>query len=159
MPSADASKYKVIVDDYRTDLLNGLQLIREEVRAKNEKYRAKMKEAYDERKNVNVLSIPAVGGRVFMKLPREKAGKHPKLTIDWDRPYRELQTDETLALITKIGSNEDAIKVQRDLLLTCPDDISNEQVSGKTRRKRVKRVLKISVSSCSFQKGTRFRCS
>nr|CDJ80402.1 hypothetical protein HCOI_00076500 [Haemonchus contortus] len=107
-----------------------------------------MKEVYDKRKNVNVLPLPAVGGKVFMKLPREKArGKHPKLTIDWDGPYRVLQTDETSALITKIGSNEDTIKAQCDLLLTCTDEIPNEQVSGKTRRKRVKRVLKISVST------------
>ncbi|XGW09034.1 hypothetical protein V3C99_011385 [Haemonchus contortus] len=151
MPGADVSKYKVFVDDYRTDLLNGLQLIREEVRAKNENYRAKMKEVYDKRKNVDVLSLPAVGGRVFMKLPREKSrGKHPKLTIDWDGPYRVLQTDETSALITKIGSNEEAIKVQYDLLLTCPDEIPNEQMSGKTKRKRVKRVSKISVSTPQF---------
>ncbi|KAK6024067.1 hypothetical protein OSTOST_10129 [Ostertagia ostertagi] len=107
--------------DYQ--LLGGLQLIREEVQAKNEKYRAKMKEVYDKRKNVDVLSLPAVGGRVFMKLPREKArGKHPKLTVDWDGPYRVLQTDETSALITKIGSNEDALKVQKEHEFDVPDD-------------------------------------
>ncbi|KAK6013854.1 zinc knuckle, partial [Ostertagia ostertagi] len=89
---------------------------------------AKMKEVYDNRKDVDVLSLPVVGGRVFMKLPREKArGKHPKLTMDWDGPYRVLQADETSALITKIGSNEDAIRVQYDLLLKCPDEIPNEQ--------------------------------
>ncbi|KAK6059170.1 hypothetical protein COOONC_03205 [Cooperia oncophora] len=115
IPSADVSKYKVFVDDYRTELLRGLQLIRDEVRANSEKYRAKMKEVYDRRKDVDVLSLPSVGGRVFMRLPREKV------------------------------AIEDAIKVQYDLLLKCPEEIPNERVNTKTRRKRVKRVLKISV--------------
>nr|CDJ93689.1 hypothetical protein HCOI_01723700 [Haemonchus contortus] len=105
--SLSGMKYVLVVVDHFSKWL-----IREEVRAKNEKYIAKMKEVYDKRKNMDVLSPPAEGGKVFMKLPHEKArGKHLKLTRDWDRPYRVLQTDESSALITTKGSNEDAIKV------------------------------------------------
>lgn len=36
---------------------------------------------------MNVVTLPGVGERVFMKLPREKdAGKHPKLKMDWEGP-------------------------------------------------------------------------
>ncbi|KAK6010369.1 hypothetical protein OSTOST_24604, partial [Ostertagia ostertagi] len=96
IPNADVSKYK---------------LIREEVQAKNEKYRAKMKEVCE----VN-------GGRKGVReLPRQKARGYPKLTTD--RDGRIAYCKLTKPQITKIGSGEDAIKVRYDLLLKCPDEI------------------------------------
>lgn len=79
-----------------------------------------------------------------MKLPREKTqGKHPKLTIDYDGPYRILDVSDTSALISRTGLDEEPIKVQYDLLLKCPDDVSNEPVNVRTRRKRVKKTFKV----------------
>ncbi|VDP39960.1 unnamed protein product [Heligmosomoides polygyrus] len=99
----------------------------EEVSEHATAYRAKMKEAYDRLKAVDVLSLPTMAERVFMKLPRERtSGRHPKLTFDFEGPYRVVEAGDTSALITKIGSKDEPVKVQYDLLLKCPNEIPDE---------------------------------
>ncbi|KAK6062095.1 hypothetical protein COOONC_00244 [Cooperia oncophora] len=66
---------------------------------------------------------PQLGDRVFMKMPREKAlAGHPKLTIDWSGPFRVIECN--------------LVRVQFDLLLKCPDEISDEPVKVVSKRKR-----------------------
>lgn len=94
-----------------------------------------------------------------MKLPCERARrKHPKLTMDWDGPYRVLQANDTSALITKIGAEEEPIKIQYDMLLRCPDEISDEVVSGKTKRKRVRKAYRVTMirADCNFRDELEF---
>ncbi|RCN42760.1 hypothetical protein ANCCAN_11243, partial [Ancylostoma caninum] len=84
-----------------------MQLMREEVKEHASKYREIMKSIYDLRHNVSGKRSPKVGERVFMKLPRERRkGKHPKLTCEWEGPYRVLESSENSAVITKIGGDE-----------------------------------------------------
>ncbi|VDO96314.1 unnamed protein product [Heligmosomoides polygyrus] len=67
----------------------------------NERYREKMKEAYDKRNNVDPKRLPKVGDRVLLKLPKEKAARqYPKLAEPWGGPYRvaTIKGDDTGAL-------------------------------------------------------------
>ncbi|KAL6737984.1 hypothetical protein Aduo_011585 [Ancylostoma duodenale] len=163
IPENMVTPYQIDLDDYRTELMRGMQLIREEVKEHASRYREKMKNVYDSRHKVNGEKAPKVGERVFMKLPTERRkGKHPKLTCEWGGPYRVLESSENSALITKIGVDEEPVRVQYDLLLRCPDGISNEPVSGRTaRRKARKRVLcahlsKASINDCDFRSEREF---
>ncbi|KAK6036274.1 hypothetical protein COOONC_26221 [Cooperia oncophora] len=70
-------------------------------------------------------------------MPREKAlAGHPKLTIDWSGPFRVIECSDNSALITNLSKNEDPVRVQFDLLLKCPDEISDEPVKVVSKRKR-----------------------
>ncbi|EYC16809.1 hypothetical protein Y032_0032g2506 [Ancylostoma ceylanicum] len=152
-PGGFVKRYQVDLDDYKVELARGMEVIWEEVRAKNESYRERMKRYYDTKHNVDATKLPKVGERVFMRLPREKqSSKHPKLTVEWDGPYRVVHTSENSATITKIGANEEPIRVQFDQLLKCPSYIPDTPTAPKTKRKR--RVRKrvnciLRLSSCT----------
>ncbi|EYB91080.1 hypothetical protein Y032_0210g2117 [Ancylostoma ceylanicum] len=142
IPESMVTPYQIDLDDYRTELMRGMQLIREEVKEHASKYREIMKTVYDSRHKVSGGRSPKVGERVRMKLPTERRkGKHPKLTCEWEGPYRVLQSSENSALISKIGGDEEPIRVQHDLLLKCPEGISDAPVKGKTGRRRVRKSL------------------
>ncbi|EYB98415.1 hypothetical protein Y032_0131g1611 [Ancylostoma ceylanicum] len=148
IPEGQVAKYQIDLDDYKTELLRGMQLVREHVREYTTAYRQKMKEHYDNRHDVDVTKLPQVGGRVFMKLPTEKRkSKHPKLTYDWDGPFRVLEVRDTSALISRIGANEDPLCIQMDLLRVCPDELSAEPIRSMTRRKQRRKVRKVTASS------------
>ncbi|VDP42038.1 unnamed protein product [Heligmosomoides polygyrus] len=112
-------------------------MIRDEVNEQASRYRGAMKRYYDARKGVNQAYSPKVGDRVFVKMPREKTkDKFPKLTYDWEGPYRVLEVSHNSALVTKICGSEEPLRVQHDLLLKCPDEVSDEPVVTNTGRKR-----------------------
>ncbi|EYC04907.1 hypothetical protein Y032_0085g1856 [Ancylostoma ceylanicum] len=107
IPESIVTPYQIDLDDYRTELMRGMQLIREEVKEYACRYREKMKNVYDSRHRVDDDKAPKVGERVFMKLSTERRkGKHPKLTCEWEGPYRVLESSENSALITKIGVDD-----------------------------------------------------
>ncbi|EYC34832.1 hypothetical protein Y032_1367g3848, partial [Ancylostoma ceylanicum] len=145
IPDGEVTKYQIDLDDYKTELLRGMQLVREHVNENMEAYRERMKNRYNAGHDVDVMKLPRVGGRVFMKLPVEKRkSKHPKLTYDWDGPFRVLEVGDTSALISRIGTNEDPLRIQMDLLRVCPEELSSEPVKPMTRRRR-RRVRKVAA--------------
>lgn len=94
-PGGFVKPYLVDLDDYEFELAQGMQVIWEEVRAKNEAYQDRMKKYYEARHNVDVNKLPQVGKRVFIRLSREKqSSKHSKLTVDWDGQDRLVQTSD-----------------------------------------------------------------
>ncbi|XGW28157.1 hypothetical protein V3C99_008173, partial [Haemonchus contortus] len=137
LPESRVRLSEIDLDDYKTELVRGMRVIRDEVARQAERYRERMKKYYDDKKAVDKSYLAKVGERVFMKMPRERShAKHPKLACEWDGPYRVIETSENSALVTKIGVNEDPVRVQFDLLIKCPDEISDEPVESFTRRKR-----------------------
>ncbi|KAK6023138.1 hypothetical protein OSTOST_11138 [Ostertagia ostertagi] len=73
---------EIDLDDYKTKLVRGMRVIRDEVAQQAEKYRERMKKYYDSEKAVDKSYFPKVGERVFMKMPRERShAKHPKLVL------------------------------------------------------------------------------
>ncbi|VDO92581.1 unnamed protein product [Heligmosomoides polygyrus] len=117
------AEVQIDVDDYKTQLIRGMRIIRDEVYAQAERYRAGMKAYYDKKQHVAETRAPEVGERVFMKLPRERGqAKHPKLACEWEGPYRVIEASENSALITRIGVNEEPVRVQFDLLLKLEND-------------------------------------
>ncbi|VDP01739.1 unnamed protein product [Heligmosomoides polygyrus] len=128
-----------------------ISIIRKEAAEHARLYREHMKKVYDETNEVREESLPVVGDKVFMKLPAERAkGKHPKLTIEWDGPYRVIERGDTSAVIAKIGANYEPVKIQVDLLRKCPNGISFEPVKPRTRRKAVRKCNQILVGRVSL---------
>ncbi|EYC20630.1 hypothetical protein Y032_0021g326 [Ancylostoma ceylanicum] len=126
------------MDDYRTELMNGMKITQELIREKNDECRSKMKEQYDRRHKVKTEKLLKIGEKVFMRMPAEKSKcKHPKLAYDWSAPYRVIETSENSALISEIGSEEEPLRVQMDLLRKIPEYIDNKPIKTKTRRKTV----------------------
>ncbi|EYB85781.1 hypothetical protein Y032_0291g1578 [Ancylostoma ceylanicum] len=72
IPKGRVTQYQVDWDDYKTELLRGMQLIRGHVREYADKYREMMKKSYDRRHNADASRLPTIGSRVFMKPPAEK---------------------------------------------------------------------------------------
>ncbi|EYC17492.1 hypothetical protein Y032_0030g2085 [Ancylostoma ceylanicum] len=137
IPEGRVTQYQVDWDDYKTELLRGMQLIREHVREYADKYRERMKKSYDKRHSADASRLPTIGSRVFMKLPAEKSkSKYPKLTNEWDGPFRVLDASETSALISRIGADEEPLRIQMDMLRVCPEELTLETVVTKTRRRQ-----------------------
>ncbi|KAL6730441.1 hypothetical protein Aduo_001418 [Ancylostoma duodenale] len=89
VPEGKVELHHVDLDDYKAELVRGMRLIQSEVNMYAQLYRSRMKQYYDARFKVDLKRHPKLGERVFMKMPTEKAkAKHPKLTFDWDGPYR-----------------------------------------------------------------------
>ncbi|VDO62573.1 unnamed protein product [Heligmosomoides polygyrus] len=139
------------MDDYKMELMRGLQLIRDEVKDHAEKYREKMKRYFDARQAVEERRLPKVGARVFMKLPREREqSRHPKLTIEWDGPFRVLETSDNSALITRIGCEEEPLRIQMDLLRVAPEEIDDEPVKARTGGNREGPTARATLQACEI---------
>ncbi|KAL6729626.1 hypothetical protein Aduo_000666 [Ancylostoma duodenale] len=81
--------------------------------------------------------IPTISSRVFMELPTEKGqSKYPEPTSEWDGPFRVLDVSETSALISRIGANEEPLRIQMDMLR----DRRQRQKRGRVRASRVTAV-------------------
>ncbi|KAK6017264.1 hypothetical protein OSTOST_17217, partial [Ostertagia ostertagi] len=119
------------------ELLAGIQLAQECTKALNDKYKTHMKNEYDKRNKIDVDKLPKVGDRVFLKLPREKAGKkYPKLSEPWGGPYRVIETSENSALISNINEKEEPIRIPFDALIVVPIEVENSVRTTRTKRKR-----------------------
>ncbi|VDL78193.1 unnamed protein product [Nippostrongylus brasiliensis] len=124
-------------DDYKHKLLNGIQLAQNCAKEFNEKYREKMKKAYDARNNADSQALPKIGDRVLLKLPREKASKkYPKLVEPWGGPYRIIEVSNNSALISHINEKEEPIRVQFDSLIPIPSEVEDIELNAKTKRVR-----------------------
>ncbi|EYC05726.1 hypothetical protein Y032_0080g1333 [Ancylostoma ceylanicum] len=133
------------VDDYKHELLAGIQLAQDCSRELNEKYKKRMKAAYDKRNNVDARKLPKTGDRVLLKLPRERANKNfPKLCEPWGGPYRVIETSDNSALISNINEKEEPIRIPFDALVVVPNEVEHVQLKSKT--KRVKRRQAVSKS-------------
>ncbi|EYC40424.1 hypothetical protein Y032_0612g655 [Ancylostoma ceylanicum] len=141
IPQDELSWNHIDFDDYKYELLAGIQHIRECTREMNEEYRTRMKQRYDTRNNVKPDSLPKVGDRVYVKLPAEKSSsKYPKLVDSWSGPFRVLEVSENSALLANIEKNDDPIRIQHDMLIKVPHEIDDTPIRTKT--KRVKRGRK-----------------
>ncbi|KAL6738274.1 hypothetical protein Aduo_011837 [Ancylostoma duodenale] len=58
IPEGQVTKYQIDLDDYKMELLRGMQLVREHVQEYTTAYRQKMKEQYDSRHDVDVMKLP-----------------------------------------------------------------------------------------------------
>ncbi|XGW33812.1 hypothetical protein V3C99_017905 [Haemonchus contortus] len=135
-------------DDYKYELLAGVRLAQECATELNEKYKQKMKDAYDKRHKAYPQKPPRVGDRVFLKLPREKcAQKFPKLCEPWGGPYRVIETSENSALLSHINEKDEPIRVPFDLLVLLPPEIGNTPLETKTKRVE-RRQAKVNYVSC-----------
>lgn len=143
IPESAVSAYQLDWDDYKTELLRGMQLIREKVNEFAEKYRNRMKNYFDGKHGVAERRLPKVGTRVFMRLPCEKRRtRYPKLAIEWDGPFRVIEISNNSALITRIGTEEEPLRIQMDLLRVCPEEIGDDPVRGRTGRRQRRRENK-----------------
>ncbi|EYC19204.1 hypothetical protein Y032_0025g1233 [Ancylostoma ceylanicum] len=83
IPTEQLSPYIVDYDNYKTELLCGLNLAQELISESSKEYRDKMKENYDRKWKTNRSTIFKTGDRVYMKLPAEKSkARHPKLVTE-----------------------------------------------------------------------------
>ncbi|KAL6738325.1 hypothetical protein Aduo_011885 [Ancylostoma duodenale] len=141
IPSEQLSWNHIDFDDYKYELMAGINHISECAKELNENYKENMKQKYDARNKVDSNKLPKVGDRVYVKLPREKSSsKYPKLVDCWSGPFRVLEVSENSALLANIGKDGDPIRVQHDILIKLPDEIDNSPIETKT--KRVKRGRK-----------------
>ncbi|EYC39508.1 hypothetical protein Y032_0653g1175 [Ancylostoma ceylanicum] len=132
-------------DDYKHELLASIELIQTCVKELNAEYRSKMKEKYDKKNNVDRKKYPVVGDRVFIKLPREKTNaKYPKLCYEWSGPFRVLEVSGNSALLTRLNSSDEPIRIQHDMIIKVPVEIADNPIDTKTKRKARKRVCHIS---------------
>ncbi|EYC35032.1 hypothetical protein Y032_1180g3735 [Ancylostoma ceylanicum] len=150
IPSEHLSWNHIDFDDYKYELMAGINHINECAKELNEHYKENMKKNYDNRFKVDPTKMPRIGDRVYVKLPREKStSKHPKLVDSWSGPFRVLEASDNSALLASIGKNEDPIRVQHDMLIKIPQEIDNTPIETKTRR--VKRGKKSNVVSYANQ--------
>lgn len=140
------TKYQLDLDDYKVEQLRGMQLIREQVKEHADAYRPRMEKYYNSRHDVGVEKLSKVGGRVLLSSEKTKR-RYPKLTFEWDGPFRVLEVYDTSALISRIGTNEEPLKIQVDLLRFCPKEMSADMPRLRTRTKRHRqrsRVVRVS---------------
>ena len=124
IPQDELTFNHIDADEYKYELLAGIKLAQDCSRDINEKYKQRMKEAYDKRNRVDLEKLPRTGDRVFLKLPREKANKqYPKLCEPWGGPYRVVETSDNSALITHINEKEEPLRVPLDTLIVLPEEI------------------------------------
>ncbi|EYC11418.1 hypothetical protein Y032_0050g1903 [Ancylostoma ceylanicum] len=93
IPSVGLTPYQIWngAVDYKAELTQAIAEAQERVRENNDRMRARMKNAYDKRNDVENMIYPKIGDRVYMKCPTEKAkSSHPKLTCEWAGPFRVL---------------------------------------------------------------------
>ncbi|WKX98818.1 hypothetical protein Q1695_014030 [Nippostrongylus brasiliensis] len=149
IPQSEITRHHVDLDDYKSELMRGLQLIRDQVREHADGYREKMRTHFDSHNAVESKRLPKVGSRVFMKLPAERRrSRHPKLAQEWDGPFRVLEVSGTSALITRIDADEEPLRVQMELLRVCPQElVITHKRQPRTRRRRAVRVSCVSVSA------------
>nr|CDJ88201.1 hypothetical protein HCOI_00730600 [Haemonchus contortus] len=103
----------------------------------NRKARERMKQYYDKVEKVSERPF-AVGERVYMRIPLEKASStHPELVKERNGPPRVIDVSDNSALVTPKAGNAESLKVQFDLLRKLPVGMDNEPVQTvRQRRKR-----------------------
>ncbi|VDN21879.1 unnamed protein product [Gongylonema pulchrum] len=110
------------LDDYRTELLLGLQEIRSRALEHIKKEQERAKRYYDERNRVKAEQF-RVGERVLVYMPSElTTTRHPKFVHKYVVPYRILRLTDNSAIVQLIGRREQAFKVQLDHLRKVPPE-------------------------------------
>lgn len=158
VPSGEVARYPLDLDDYKSELVRGLELIRRQVKESTEAYRESMKRHFDNAHAVEDAALPKVGSRVFMKLPVERRkSKHPKPAHDWNGPFRVTETSDTSALISRIGAEEEPLPVKMDLLRVCPRELK-VRAEDKRRPRTRRRGYPINVKRVSVRKVVSDMC-
>uniref|UniRef100_A0A7I5E5B3 RNA-directed DNA polymerase n=1 Tax=Haemonchus contortus TaxID=6289 RepID=A0A7I5E5B3_HAECO len=154
IPRMEQSQYMVDtpIDDYRSDLLQGIEEVHARVRDHNNRVRESMKRMYDEKNKVNANRHPKIGDRVYVQSPKEKGkSSHPKLVSEWAGPFRVIEVSENSALVTRIGENSEPMRIQFDMLKVVPECISDERIDTQTSRgKRGRKKAVQQARSCKL---------
>jgi hypothetical protein len=140
-PRKQISKYQIDVDDFKTELLTGVQEVTEQVKCALDAARKRQKEYYDKNNKVQPSKF-AVGDRVMVYSPLAvQRAKYPKLIWPYFGPYRILQLTQSDALVRPVDRPEaEADFVPLDRLCPVPKELPDFAYTGELR-KRVKRVL------------------
>jgi hypothetical protein len=126
-----------VLEGYKYEKMAALKLARECVTERVERYNEKMKRYYDKNKKVDKCVRVAVGDRVFVRLPREKASAaFPKLTIDLSGPFRVLEFSENSVLVHEIGSKKEPIRIPFDEIVRVPEWFDDTPIKVATSRGR-----------------------
>ena len=137
------TRYQVDLQDYRTDLVDGLttawQLAREQI----EKSQKKQKKYHDRHATETDLQV---GDRVLLYVPYAASGKAHKFARPFHGPYRILEVTRNDARIVPVHSpKEEPIFVAIDRIRRCPPEISQEDF-WPARSKRGKSKQKQNIS-------------
>ncbi|VDP41294.1 unnamed protein product [Heligmosomoides polygyrus] len=159
------------MESYVQELAVGTEVARSDALEVNEKMRQRMKARNDKRNKV-AESLLKPGDRVYMRVPSERQPLNPKLTNQWEGPYRVIEVRGNSALITLIGQNKDP-RIPFDKLRKLPMGMTNDPIRtvrsrGKRGRprKHEARQEQVQCNRVSFQDHTgsrrstptRYRC-
>lgn len=136
VPEVGVSEYMADMESYVQELAVGTEVARNYALEVNEKMRQRMKSLYDKRNKVAESPLKP-GDRVYMRVPSERQPLNPKLTNQWEGPYRVIEVSGNSALITLIGQNKDPLRIPFDKLRKLPMGMTNDPI--RTVRSRGKR--------------------
>uniref|UniRef100_A0A8R1IJK0 RNA-directed DNA polymerase n=1 Tax=Caenorhabditis japonica TaxID=281687 RepID=A0A8R1IJK0_CAEJA len=102
-PEEHIDQYQVDVDDYKFRHAEQMNQVHEEARAYIHKEQESAKRFFDGKHKVHKIKHPGVGFRVLIRIPAEKLrSKNPKLSNEWQGPYRVLKTTDNSAEVAPI---------------------------------------------------------
>ncbi|VDO75570.1 unnamed protein product [Heligmosomoides polygyrus] len=121
------SEYMADMESYVQELAVRTEVARNYAFEVNEKMRQRMKALYDKRNKVGESPLKP-DDRVYMRVPSDRQPLNPKLTNQWEGPYRVIEVSGNSALITLVGQNKDPLRIPFDKLRKLPMGMTNDPI-------------------------------